>query len=547
MINPFTALARRLGGDRIAWRIAITVLLGIIGTQIATILLIYLVLPGEAPRHAMSSIVAEISAASRDPQAAIAKGEDGGEFTWERGRGPREPGPREPGPREMGPRDRDKGPKDMAPRDMGPRDLERGGPPRPPWPFSELERELREAISEADYPELQVRPWRPRRPQAGLDIGPGLSIVIPLQSAPPPPPSSPGEAAQLRAEELASGELRLPPVFAVGLRDANGQWYTVRPRQVEPLVPRWLFTTLWLLTTAAIIAGLTLWTTARLLRPLRGMADAARDWQAEAPPQMLPETGPMEFRAIAQALNGMQGRIHRFVADRAALVAALSHDLRTPLTSITGAVTSLRELGEKLPPEDRKDLLLSIEEEAGRLSRFIANMLDMSRIESGAVAPRSDLVDVAEVIRNVLERAKRTFPGKDTSISIAPDLPPIRGDANLLGQVLFNLIDNAHKYGGPAGAIIHARREGGDVLITVTDEGPGVKAADLERIFEKFYRSGRVDGRKAGTGLGLSICRGLVKAMGGAITAQSPAVRRRGTRIIMRFPVASRPKQETAA
>ncbi len=232
---------------------------------------------------------------------------------------------------------------------------------------------------------------------------------------------------------------------------------------------------------------------------------------------------------------------------RTILLSALSHDLRTPLTSITGAVTSLRELGEKLPPEDRKDLLLSIEEEAGRLSRFIANMLDMSRIESGAVAPRSDLVDVADVIRSVLERSKKIFSGKDTSISIAPDLPAIRGDANLLGQVLFNLIDNAHKYGGPTGAIIHARREGGDVVITVTDEGPGVKLADLERIFEKFYRSGRIDGRKAGTGLGLSICRGLVKAMGGSIVAQSPAVRRRGTRIIMRFPAAGESKRGVAA
>ncbi|HEY8126747.1 MAG TPA: sensor histidine kinase KdpD [Methylocystis sp.] len=232
---------------------------------------------------------------------------------------------------------------------------------------------------------------------------------------------------------------------------------------------------------------------------------------------------------------------------RTILLSALSHDLRTPLTSITGAVTSLRELGERLPPEDRKDLLLSIEEEAGRLSRFIANLLDMSRIESGALSPRSDLVNVAEVIRNVLERSKKTFSGKDTSISVAPDLPPIRGDANLLGQVLFNLIDNAHKYGGPAGAIIHARREGADVVITVTDEGAGVKAADLDRIFEKFYRTGHVDGRKAGTGLGLSICRGLVKAMGGTIVAQSPAVRRRGTRIIMRFPAAGLSKQGVAA
>ncbi len=221
---------------------------------------------------------------------------------------------------------------------------------------------------------------------------------------------------------------------------------------------------------------------------------------------------------------------------RSTLLASLSHDLRTPLTSIIGAVTSLRQLKEKLPEADRDDLLLSIEEEAGRLSRFIANLLDMSRIESGALSPRRDLIDVAEVVREVVERSKRTFAGKKTLASVAPDLPPIRGDANLLGQVLFNLIDNAHKHGGETGAIIHARKEGRDVVITVTDEGPGVKASDLERIFEKFYRSGRIDGRKAGTGLGLSICRGLVMAMGGTIVAQSPAIRRKGTRIVMRFP-----------
>ncbi len=166
---------------------------------------------------------------------------------------------------------------------------------------------------------------------------------------------------------------------------------------------------------------------------------------------------------------------------RTILLSALSHDLRTPLTSITGAVTSLRELGEKLSPEDRKDLLLSIEEEAGRLSRFIANLLDMSRIESGGLSPRSDLVNVADVIRNVLERSRKTFSGKDTSISIAPDLPPIRGDANLLGQVLFNLIDNAHKYGGPTGVIIHARREGADVVINhLPEEEPDARVLTVQ-------------------------------------------------------------------
>jgi two-component system sensor histidine kinase KdpD len=191
--------------------------------------------------------------------------------------------------------------------------------------------------------------------------------------------------------------------------------------------------------------------------------------------------------------------------------------------------------------EQRADLLASIEEEAGRLSRFVANLLDMSRIESGALHPRRDYVDVADVVRAAVERTRKTFADQQTLTNLARDLPFIRGDSNLLEQVLFNLLDNAHKYGGDAGAVVHARRDGGDVVISVTDEGPGIKQSDLERIFDKFYRGGRTDGRKAGTGLGLSICRGLVEAMGGKIHAESPAARRRGARIVMRFPAAEPP------
>ena len=232
---------------------------------------------------------------------------------------------------------------------------------------------------------------------------------------------------------------------------------------------------------------------------------------------------------------------------RTTLLSSLSHDLRTPLASITGAVTSLRELGDKMPPHDRQDLLASIEEEAGRLTRFVKNLLDMSRIEAGALEVRRDWVYVADAVRGAYERARKTFPNHKVAVSIARDLPFIRGDANLLQQVLFNLLDNAHKYGGGSDAIIHARQEGSYVVVTVTDEGPGVKPADLERIFEKFYRGGRPDGRKAGTGLGLSICRGLVEAMGGTIVAQSPAIRRCGTRIVMRFPVPAQPLRGMAA
>jgi two-component system sensor histidine kinase KdpD len=226
---------------------------------------------------------------------------------------------------------------------------------------------------------------------------------------------------------------------------------------------------------------------------------------------------------------------------RMTLLASLSHDLRTPLASITGAVTTLRQLGDKLPGEERGDLLASIEEEAGRLTRFVANLLDMSRIESGALKVRNDWVDVADVVRAAVERIRKSFPGRTTTVSVAADLPFIRGDANLLEQVLFNLLDNAHKYGSESGVIVHARREGNEVVISVTDDGVGIKPADLDRIFEKFYRGGRPDGRKAGTGLGLSIARGLVEAMGGTIVAQSPAARRRGTRLLMRFAAAEQP------
>jgi two-component system sensor histidine kinase KdpD len=110
-----------------------------------------------------------------------------------------------------------------------------------------------------------------------------------------------------------------------------------------------------------------------------------------------------------------------------------------------------------------------------------------------------------------------------------------------LEQVLFNHFDNAQKYGGGAGATVHARRIGDEVQISVTDEGDGVRPADLERIFEKFYQGGRSDGRKAGTGLGLSIGRGLIEAMGGKIHAESPAARRRGTRIVIQLPVVAAP------
>lgn len=229
---------------------------------------------------------------------------------------------------------------------------------------------------------------------------------------------------------------------------------------------------------------------------------------------------------------------------REALLSSISHDLRTPLATITGAASSLREFGELMSAESRADLLQSIDEEGSRMSRFVANLLDMTRIESGKLQPKHEWVDVADVVRTTVERTGRYFPKVAIEIGVAVNLPLIQGDSVLLGQVLFNLLDNAVKYGNNEPISVHARRDGDEVLISVTDLGQGIPAEEIERVFEKFYRRGNADGRAPGTGLGLSIARGFVDAMGGRIYAESPAIKRRGTRIIMRFPLPDDTKRE---
>lgn len=224
---------------------------------------------------------------------------------------------------------------------------------------------------------------------------------------------------------------------------------------------------------------------------------------------------------------------------QAALLSSLSHDLRTPLASITGAVTSLRQLGDKMSAASRDDLLLSIEEEAGRLNRFVANLFDMTRIEAGMMKARREPIDLAAIIDASAIRARKLHPDLVIDLSIEADLPKALGDAAMLEQVLFNLLDNARKYGGSDQPVtIFARAEEGAATISVIDQGKGIPEADLERIFDRFYRRAKGDGRPAGTGLGLSIARGLMTAMGGTIKATSPAARKRGTRFTLRLSLA---------
>ena len=205
---------------------------------------------------------------------------------------------------------------------------------------------------------------------------------------------------------------------------------------------------------------------------------------------------------------------------RSALLTSISHDLKTPLAAVLGSAGTLRDLAEKLSAGEKAELLGTIIDESERLNRFIANLLDMTKLESGAIAPNVALHDLGEIVGSALRRASRILARHEVELDLAPDLPMLELDAVLFEQVLFNILDNAAKY-APAKTTIHiqAWRDGGTVSLRVIDEGGGIPPADIEHIFDKFYRAQKTDQVRAGTGLGLAISRGFVEAMHGTIVA----------------------------
>jgi two-component system sensor histidine kinase KdpD len=223
---------------------------------------------------------------------------------------------------------------------------------------------------------------------------------------------------------------------------------------------------------------------------------------------------------------------------RAALLTSISHDLRTPLASILGSATSLQQYRGQMDDAAQDELLATIREESERLNHFIANLLDMTRLESGAVTPGLEAVDIADVVGSVLRRAARLLASHRIVLALDEGLPMARLDPVLFEQVLFNLLDNAAKYTPPGSTITVRGTRGGALLrITVEDEGPGLPEEDRERVFDKFYRVTAGDRKRAGTGLGLSIARGFMEAMGGAITAANGAAG--GAVFILTIPAAA--------
>ena len=233
---------------------------------------------------------------------------------------------------------------------------------------------------------------------------------------------------------------------------------------------------------------------------------------------------------------------------RSALLTSISHDLKTPLASVLGAASTLRDLSGALTDTEKADLLATVIDESERLNRFIANLLDMTRLESGAVVPNTAPHDLGEIVGSALRRASKILARHRIELELAAGLPMLELDAVLFEQALFNLLDNAAKY-SPAGTTIRIRswRDQDAVCLEVLDEGDGIPPADLEHIFDKFYRAEKGDRVRAGTGLGLAISRGFVEALQGQITAANRPDRP-GAVFAIRLPVPPPTKQlDTAA
>jgi two-component system sensor histidine kinase KdpD len=226
---------------------------------------------------------------------------------------------------------------------------------------------------------------------------------------------------------------------------------------------------------------------------------------------------------------------------RSALLASVSHDLRTPLTSMRGSIDSLLALGEAIPLEDRRELLEGTRDEAERLDRYIQNLLDMTRLGHGALKLARDWVSPGDVVGSALNRLRAVLTPLQVRTELPANLPLLYVHAALIEQALVNVLENAARFSPAHGRLQLAVESQQDALVfSVSDEGPGIPEAEREKIFDMFYTAARGDRGGQGTGLGLAICQGMVGAHGGRITV-GDGIDGRGTCISLHLPLQAQP------
>lgn len=243
-------------------------------------------------------------------------------------------------------------------------------------------------------------------------------------------------------------------------------------------------------------------------------------------------------RAVLAAATIENQVLRRADQLRSALLNSISHDFRTPLSTVLGSATTLLDYHDELKPAVRRDLLESIQEDALRLNRYVGDLLDMARLEAGALEPRQVWTDVRSVVDSALARLGDRLGRRRVERDFAGDLPELKLDPTLLEQALLNVLENAIAH-GPLGAriTIAAKMETSGLMLSIEDDGPGVPPAAMGEIFNKFRRLERGTDRGEGLGLGLSIAKGFVEAMGGSIAATPPLTPDGGARFLIVLPM----------
>jgi len=280
-----------------------------------------------------------------------------------------------------------------------------------------------------------------------------------------------------------------------------------------------------------------------ITRPLEEMTRASQSIAAGDYEQEISLTGNDEVGRLADAFNHMAREVHRARKTQRDFLANVSHDLKTPLTSIQGFSQALLD-GSAASPEDQKQAARIISQESKRMTRLVSELLELSRLESGQVTFKKNRLDVRDVLQHCAEKFR--LHAEQGRVALQVETPttelPIIGDADRLDQVLTNLVDNALRYTPAEGTVrLSGKREqldqkGNWVVIQVSDTGEGISPEDLPHVFERFYRVDRARTKGGGTGLGLAITREIVQTMGGYIAAQSEL--QRGTTFTVRLPAA---------
>lgn len=352
----------------------------------------------------------------------------------------------------------------------------------------------------------------------------GREVRVILAPLPPPlpagpPPGAPGGMAERHGHGFGSGGFGLGPfvggpALQVSVRLADDSWLNVyapfehtdslwQPRFVGPL-----------LAALVVIIVAALWAVRRATRPLAALAAAAERLGMDVNTPPLAERGPREVRAAAQAFNVMQDRIRRFVDDRTQMLAAISHDLRTP-------ITRMKLRAEFVDDDEQRAKMLA---DLDQMEHMIAATLAFARDDAAREDRRP--VDVAKLVQDMAEDLGGSYDGPDTLVA---GVRPVA-----LKRAVANVIENALKYGGAAR--VGLRRTDGHVHVVVDDDGPGIAPEDRERVFAPFVRLETSRNRDTGgTGLGLAVARAAIRAHGGDITLDNRP--EGGLRVTLAFPV----------